>query len=161
VKQRIKAVLANVRDMLADIEIVQTIADVETAAEAKNRIHYFAAIDDGAAINLPPRIILDIDGLSEEFTASQFGGTVRVLILLEATIPTANAATEQDQALWFWDVVENILDDSEDAINADGGLVVRNRDISIPPGPIDPADLPESFATSPVWLTQMVYEVAT
>jgi len=145
--------------MLASLAVVQSLTNAANASEAAEHIYEFAARDDGT--DKVPRFILDVDGLTERWSASRFGGTIPVIVHLELEIPKVNAFTHQAQALWFWGKLETLLDEWEAAVNVGGGLVNLARSMSLPPGPVESEDLPESFGTNPVWICQLLCEVST
>ncbi len=159
-KKRFAAVLDNVKTALAGLTVFQTLTGADDADEAKASIYQFG-VDDDDERNIPPRIILDLDGHDGRKDGGGFRGPTFVLMLHEYAIPQASSASYQSAAEWFWGQIDDWYDAFEDAVNGSGQLSVDNIEMSLPPGPIDSEDLPEVFPNRNVWMTQFRVEVQT
>ena len=153
--KRFRSVLTNVKNTIAGLASFQTLTGAADATAAKAFIHDFAADDTGTQD--PPRIILDIDGYTGTLHGGRFNGPCQVLAMLQFEIPAANAATEADQAGWFWDQVEDWFDELEADSNGGGQLSLENIEMSLPPGLIEP----DENSGRIVWLTQFRLAVQT
>lgn len=129
--------ITNVKTMLSDLAVWQTICGVASSAAAGERIH-LGAIEDAGEESPCPFIILDVDPFQSDWMPSTSHGSLVIEVRVELAIPEANRLTYSAQYSWVWTQLSSLLAGINGAVNGSGGLMMTNLNMPIAPGPLDP-----------------------
>lgn len=160
-KQPYGQTLENIKSRISTWTGVHTMLDTTDAeapatptTEAADKIFQWAA--PSMATSLPPRITIDAHALSRERRGViSLNGILSAELLFEIPIPTADAGTEASQKEWFMEyVVDAFLDGLEDEPGVDGGLNLAGHSMTLPPGLVDPDELPNAARNLVLWVWQ-------
>lgn len=158
-KKRIGTVAVNFREALSVLESVHIALDVSTSDDAREKIYLFDSGEDGN--HNPPRIIIDIDPLSLEWDGGQLSGPAVLYVLIELPIPSDYAETRSTQAVWFWEQIENIIDELGDSIHGGGEMSVTRVSMQDRPGFVTPESIPVNQTNRDLWDVPLVVEIST
>jgi hypothetical protein len=132
--------LANLKTMLSGLAAWQSICGVSSSTEAAKRIHYGATELDPEEQegSENPCIVLDITSLSTTWRANRLHGTAIFEMRFYLEMPDAEKQSYSTQYIWVWQKFSAMLDAVNSAVAGSGQAMIKNLDVPLMPGRIDP-----------------------
>ena len=134
----VATLMTTCKTMLGGLSAWQSLCNTTSATEATKRIYL------GGVVANPLESTCPVCWLDLNPAVFDWAGTGRGRLTVEAryeiAVPETMVDDYQQQYLWVWERVADLMADINSNVNGSGGLMLRSFTMPLRPGQIDPAD---------------------